>query len=434
MVTAGRLRARHIAGVILLGLALVLPVTALAGQRPAAAAAAALTSDDLFDQSVVGDIRLTMKASDWDALVEHYLEDTYYPADMAWQGQVVPIVGVRSRGSGSRNPYKPGLKIDFGRYLSQTFLGMKSLVLANAIQDPSMMKQRASMLFFTKMGVPAPRVTHVRVYINEAYLGLYMLIEPIDKIFLARVFGTDEAGAPQNTGYLYEYAWKDAYGFEYLGSDLQIYAELFEPKTHESDAPSVLYGPLDDLFQDFNEVPDSDFYQVVGEEIDLRKFVRFLAVENFLADRDGFLGYWGPNNFYLYRFASARPAELITWDKDLAFWAYDYDIFQGARDNVLARRALSDPALFRLYLDTLLACAAAAMAPVSEDSGMGWLEAEVRRESAQIRLAGLEDRKKPYTNERFDDEVEKVLAFARTRGPYVVREAQKTLAENREFR
>ena len=434
MITTGRLRARCIAGVILLGLALVLPLPALAGERPAAASAAALTSDDLFDQSAVRDIRLTMKASDWDALVEHYLEDTYYRADMEWQGQVVPIVGIRSRGSGSRNPYKPSLKIDFGRYLSQTFLGMKSVVLANAVQDPSMLKQRASMLFFAKMGVLAPRVTHVRVYINEAYLGLYMLIEPIDKVFLARVFGTDETGAPQNTGFLYQYAWKDAYGFEDLGSDLQIYTELFEPKTHETDAPSILYGPLEDLFRDFNEAPDADFPQVVGEELDLRKFVRFLAVENFLADRDSFLGYWGPNNFYFYRFASARPAELITWDKDLAFWAYDYDIFQGARENVLAKRALSDPALFRLYLDTLLACAAAATAPVSEDSGIGWLEAEVRKESAQIRLAGLEDRKKPYTNERFDDELEKVLAFARNRAPYVVREAQKTLAEDRQFR
>ena len=76
---------------------------------------------------------------------------------------------------------------------------------------------------------------------------------------------------------------------------------------------------------------------------------------NFLADRDSFLVYWGPNNFYFYRFASARPAEFITWDKDLAFWAYDYDIYQGAEANVLARRALSDPALHRLYLETLMA-------------------------------------------------------------------------------
>jgi len=429
-------RARVLAGVVFLGLALALPLSALAGAPPLAAPATTFTADDLFDQSVVRDIRLTMKASDWDALVEHFLEDTYYPADMQWQGEVVAMVGIRSRGSGSRNPYKPGLKVDFGRYLDKKFLGMKSLVLANAIQDPSMLKQRAAMLFFAKMGVPAPRVTHVRVYINDEYLGLYMLIEPIDKTFLARIYGTDEEGKAQNTGFLYEYAWKDAYGFDYLGSDLQIYAELFEPKTHETDAPSLLYGPLESFFRSFNEVPDAEFERVVGEQLDLVKFVRFIAVENFLADRDSFLGYWGPNNFYFYRFASARPAELITWDKDLAFWAYDYDIYQGARENVLASRVLSIPGFHRLYVETLLACAAAAAAPVSvsEESTAGWLEAEVQKEVSQIRLAALADRNKPYSNERFEDEAAKVLAFARNRPSYVAREAQKTLSEGRQFR
>jgi spore coat protein CotH len=434
MTAIERLRMKVAFGLVLLAFTLALPATALAGERPAAVSAAALTSDDLFDQTAVRDIRLTMKASDWDALVEHYLEDIYYPADMDWQGQVVPIVGVRSRGSGSRNPYKPGLKIDFGRYLSQTFLGMKSLVLANAVQDPSMLKQRAAMLFFAKMGVPAPRVTHVRVFINDRYLGLYMLIEPIDKTFLLRVFGNDEEGNAQNTGYLYEYAWKDAYGFEYLGSDMQIYAELFEAKTRETEAPTLLYGALERLFKDFNEVSDADFEQVVGQQLDLVKFVRFIAVENFLADRDSFLGYWGPNNFYFYRFPSARGAQFITWDKDLAFWAYDYDIFQGARENVLARRALSNPGFHRLYLDTLLACAAAAAAPVSEESTTGWLEAEVQKEVSQIRLAALADGQKPYTNERFEDEAAKVLAFAKARSSYVAREAQKMLSEGRQFR
>jgi hypothetical protein len=170
------------------------------------------------------------------------------------------------------------------------------------------------------------------------------------------------------------------------------------------------------------------------------KFVRFIAVENFLADRDSFLGYWGPNNFYFYRFASARPAELITWDKDLAFWAYDYDIYQGATDNVLARRVLSIPGFHRLYLETLLACAAAAAAPVSvsdsdsDESTTGWLEAEVQKEVSQIRLAALADGQKPYSSERFEYEAEKVLAFARNRSSYVLREAQKTLAEGRQFR
>jgi spore coat protein H len=419
--------------VIILTLTLGFPAAAWASEGPAAPAAA-FTSDDLFDQTAVWDIRLTMKASDWATLVATYLEDTYYPADMGWRGQTVAIVGVRSRGSGSRNPAKPSLKIDFGRYVDQKFLGMKSLVLANAYQDPSMLKQRAAMLFFTRMGIPAPRVTHVRVYVNDAYLGLYMLIEPIDKVFLARMFGTDAAGVPLSNGYLYEYAWKDQYRFEYLGADLRIYADLFEAKTRENEAPSLLYGALETFFRDFNEVSDDDFVSVVGAELDLKKFVRYLAVEDFLADHDGFLGYWGANNFYLYRFLSSRPMEFIAWDKDLAFWASDNDILQGAAENALTRQVLARPDLYRLYLDTLLASAAAATEPVSADSTTGWLEAEIRKETAQIHAAGLADTGKPFTNERFEDELEKVLAFAKARAEFVSRESQKQLTENRCFR
>jgi hypothetical protein len=388
---------------------------------------AALTSDDFFDQSVLHDIRLVMKQADWDALRATYLEDTYYRADMQWRGQTVPIVGVRSRGSGSRNPYKPGLKIDFGRYLDQKFLGLKSLALANGWQDPSLMKQRISMLFYNRMGIPAPRVTHARLFVNDEYVGLYQVMEPIDKNFLARIYGQDSAGKSLNGGYLYEYLWKDAYEWDYLGSSLQTYLELFEPKTHEDEAPSVLYGPFDTLFKTLNEVRDSDFERTVGEFIDLPGFVKYLAVDNFLADFDGFLGFWGPNNFYVYRQQGRKDLVFFPWDKDLAFWAPDYDIFQNVERNVLARRALAVPALRQLYLETLAACARSAMTPVSEEDPTGWLEAEASKEIAQFHEAGLADAQKWFTNERMDDELQKVLLFARQRGPYVLREAQKSL-------
>lgn len=407
---------------------LALPLSATAAEKVIQGRAAALTSEDLFDQSAVKDIRITIRPNDWETLKAHYLEDTYYRADMSWEGQVVPIVGVRSRGSGSRNPHKPGLKIDFSAYLTdQKFLGLKSVALVNAVQDPSMLRQRAAMLVFARMGVPTPRVTHVRVFINDAYLGLYMMFEPIDKTFLTRVFG-------EKDGYLYEYAWKDGYEWDYLGSDFQIYAELFEPKTHETDAPSLLYGPLDDLFRTLNDVKDADFEQAVGEYIDLPKFVKYLAVDNFIAEPDSFLGAWGPNNFYFYRFQDKKAAQFLPWDKDMAFWAADYDIFKNVDNNVLARRALAIPALRRLYLETLIACADGVMVPVSEESATPWFVAEISKETAQIRTAGLEDIEKPYSNERFEEELGKVLKFATTRSAFVLREARKALAEDPHFR
>jgi hypothetical protein len=390
--------------------------------------AAAQTSDDLFDPTVLHDIELTMKPGDWDALQAYYLSDTYYPADMKWREVVIAQVGVRSRGSGSRNPKKPGLKVDFGRYLDdQTAFGLKSIVLANAIQDPSMLAQRIGLGMFAKMGMPASRVVHARVFVNRNYIGLYQLIEPVDKTFLARVFGEDSNGKTEKDGYLYEYHWKSDYPWDYLGPNLNIYAELFEPKTHESDAPVPLYGPLETLFKRLNQSSDSQFEREVGQLLDLRQFVRHIAVENFIAEHDGFLGYWGPNNFYLYRFQGRTLSQLLPWDKDHVMWAKDYDILQGVNDNVLARRVLSIPAYFQLYLRTLIDCADAAMRPESEESSVGWLEAEIRRISAQTKDAAHADRNTRWDNDRYDEEIGKVLKFARERGPFVAHEARYAL-------
>ncbi len=189
----------------------------------------------------------------------------------------------------------------------------------------------------------------------------------------------------------------------------------------------MLYGPLEDLFQTFNEVPDTQFEREVGELIDLRQFVRHLAVENFIAERDGFLGYWGANNFYLYRFQGQKLAQLLPWDKDLVFWAKDYDIFQGVDDNVLAKRALAVPSLYRLYLETLIECAAKAEERESPDSPTGWLEAEVRRTFDQIREAAHSDGNKRFDTERFEDELGKVLRFVHERPAFVAHEARYAL-------
>ncbi len=399
----------------------------LASSLSLAAPAAAQTSDDLFDPTVLHDIQLTMKPGDWENLQAYYLSDTYYPADMTWREVVVSQVGVRSRGSGSRNPKKPGLKVDFGRYLDQTAFGLKSIVLANGIQDPSMLAQRVGLGMFAHMGMPASRVVHARVFVNRAYIGLYELIEPVDKAFLARVFGQDTNGKTENGGYLYEYHWKSDYPWDYLGPDLRVYAELFEPKTHESDAPVPLYGPLESLFKKLNQSSDSQFEREVGELLDLRQFVRHIAVENFIAEHDGFLGNWGPNNFYVYRFQGRAVSQLLPWDKDLALWSKDYDILQGVNDNVLTRRLFSIPAYFRLYLETLIECADASMRPESEESSIGWLEAEMLRISSQIRDAAHADRNTRWDNERFDEETRKVLKFARERGPIVAHEARHLL-------
>jgi spore coat protein CotH len=170
-----------------------------------------LTPDDLFDPNTVQDILLTVNTRDWTELKERYRENVYYQADLRWRGEVVRNVGIRSRGRGSRSETKPGLRVDFNRYVSgQQFLGLKSIVLDNLTQDPSMLKERVVMRFFAEMGMPAPRVAHVRLLVNNTFAGLYTVVESIDKDFLKRTLN-------ENDGYLYEFTHTDPYGIDYMG-------------------------------------------------------------------------------------------------------------------------------------------------------------------------------------------------------------------------
>ncbi len=142
--------------------------------------AGAQTPDDLFDSRTLQEVRLYIHSSDLAQLRERYLEDTYYPADFEWRGIRARNIGVRVRGLATRSPIKPGLRIDFDRYVAQqTFLGMSALVLDNALKDPSMIRERTSMAFIKRMGQPAPRESFARVFINGSYEGVYALVEAI---------------------------------------------------------------------------------------------------------------------------------------------------------------------------------------------------------------------------------------------------------------
>ena len=210
----------------------------LFGTATGASGADEPTSAAVFDDTTVHEIRLAMHSGDWSQLQAHYLENTFYPADVTWNGYTVRNAGVRSRGSGSRDARKPGLRITFDEYVDdQTFAGLKGLVLDNFRQDPGMMKEALSMALFARMGLAAPRVSHARVYVNDDYLGLFAVIEPIDKRFLRRTLGEDG-------GYLYEFEWAGAYHFEWLGDDPLRYAEMFESETRENEPPAQRFSTL----------------------------------------------------------------------------------------------------------------------------------------------------------------------------------------------
>ena len=393
-----------------------------------------------FDGTVLHDIQITMKPGDWETLKANYMTDTYYPADFQWRGVKVPMIGIRSRGNVSRNPRKPSLRLDFNRYLTeQKFLKLSALVLANAVQDATMLNNRLAMMVFSALELPAPRVVHARLFVNGEYVGLYQAVEAIEKAFLARAFGFDSKGKRRDDGYLFEYRWVQGWHWTYLGPDPASYASMFEVKTHELEAPSVLYGPIEDMFRAINEASDADFEAEVGRYLNLPVFIRHLAVERFLADIDGYLADWGPNNIYLYRFENSTLSAVIPWDADVTFWNAWYeerdfgglneDIYRAFTRTVLTQRIIESPALHRLYLECLLDCATTVGQPDAPGSPVSWLEAEALRQRAQIEEAAKADPTKPYGNDTIDQAQARLLEFVRNRSAVVQGKVQTALQQ-----
>ncbi len=383
----------------------------------------ALTASDFFNGSVLHRVDLQMNSRDWEKLRANFQLNDYYPADLVWQNQTVRNVGIRSRGTGSRSGTKPGLRVDIDRYTTdQEFLGLKSFILDNLTQDPSMMKEVAVMAFWERMGLPAPREAFCRLYLNDTYVGLYAIVESVDKRLLKDHFG-------ENDGYLFEYKNKDNYHFEWLGSSLELYDDFFVPKTHEDAPMSTLYGPIGAMIRAINDSSPDNIVSGMRPYLDLTQFMTHVAMENFVAEYDGILGYAGMNNFYLYRFENKTLSVFIVWDKDSALQGPDFPIWNNIEANELSARAVEVSELRNAYLLALARSAAVAGEQDPNSPGAGWFERFISQKYQMIRSSALEDPLKPFPNERFEDEVSKVLRFARERGNFVLSQVSKELPQ-----
>jgi spore coat protein CotH len=383
-----------------------------------ASSAGAQTPDDFFNPDVVHRLDLLVNSRDWEKLQANFQTNDYYPADVRWNGITVQNVGIRVRGLSSRSPTKPALRVDMNRYTTgQQFLGLKSFLLDNLVTDPTGIKERVVMRFYQRLGFPAPREAHAALYVNNAYAGLYVIIESIDKDFLARAFGESRPGDTENDGYLFEYDWVEPWFYNYLGSDLAAYATRYDPQTHEQATLQSLYAPIEAMVRAINEAPDASFTDTVGQYLDVNLLMRQIAIQNFVANDDGIVGHNGTANFHFYRFEQSTRSQYLAWDEDRTFVSTTWGIRSFQENYVLTRRAMAQPSVRSGYYQALLDAAASAVEPVS--GTMGWMEYEIRTQRALITPFMHADTLKPYTNAQFDEAMNALELFPAQRAAWV---------------
>ena len=390
----------HLSGVapIMAGLVMLLDVQTPAGLLFSASKP---TTEDLFDSSVLHEIRLNINSRDLKLLRQGYLSNTYYTADLTWRTTRVRSVAVRSRGASTRDANKLGLTVDFDRYTpGRTFAGMRSLVLDNLIDDPSMLRDILASEVFRRLGQPAPRMAMSRLYINNEYQGVYAIVENIDPVFLKGTFGRDD-------GYLYEFKRPGFYYGDYLGPDLNAYDPIFQPRTHKSEPAAILFEPIRRLLEAMTDEAAAS-REVLDSVLNMEQFVTLLAIETLQGEGDGFTGVNGMNNFYLYREAGSLRHSMLVWDRDRAFTFIYSSIFERVYEVSLARRALAHDDLLNRFLQVLEDGARSV-------SDSGWLAAEIERLAALIGPSVYQDVRKRFSSADFDEAINFLREWATLR-------------------
>ncbi|MHA3773419.1 CotH kinase family protein [Verrucomicrobiota bacterium sgz303538] len=244
------------------------------------------------------------------------IEFKYVHANLEFEGEQFKDVAVRYKGNGtfleSRGALKRSLKIDLNKYVKGQKLGdITTLNLHSNVTDPAGMNEALAYRLYRDAGAPAPHTTYARVYVTvpgkheKQYLGIYSLVEDINKNFTSEQLGTKK-------GAIFKPVTPRL--FTDLGSDWSKYKQTYDPKDDVSadDAQRVI-----DFSRLVTNADDAEFAAKAGEFLDLEQFARYMAATVWLTDLDGILG--PGQNFYLHLHPKTRKFTFIAWDQDHSF-------------------------------------------------------------------------------------------------------------------
>ena len=222
--------------------------------------------------------------------------------------------------------------VNFGKYINketygekQTFYGCDKISFNNFFFDKSMMKEYMALKLMEEMGLPTPQYGLAKLYINDAYYGVYFMVEAMDSTVLEQHWNvkgselSDYLVKPVGTNFDYN-VLKDDPSALYEG-DEETLAKV------ESMLPTALEWSrrLTNLSngKDFDgksiNVNSEEYVQLLSSVLDLEEVIKYFAVASWLCQMDNmFTNY---QNFGLYLSAEG-VATLVPWDYDLAFGCY----------------------------------------------------------------------------------------------------------------
>jgi len=284
------------------------------------------TGDAIFDTSYVHEIRITFAdTSFWQTMTDHYFNNQvngvatdvpYLEGSVSIDGNVMDSVGVRQKGFSSHfasNFYKKSLKLDFNEFISgQKYDGMKKLNLANGVGDPAMQRDFLAYNIMREAGIRVPRTSYAKVFLNDTYWGLYLIVEQVDKTFIKNNFVNDDGDLYKNIGFS---------SLSWLGTNPTMYDESIVLRTNKTTSD---FSDFIEFVDVLNNTPNNDFADSIVNVFNVDYYLRVLAIDIMTNNWDSYIEHG--RNFYLYHEPVSDLFYWIPWDYNLAFGG---DFFAG---------------------------------------------------------------------------------------------------------
>ncbi|MBZ0151614.1 MAG: CotH kinase family protein, partial [Planctomycetes bacterium] len=254
----------------------------------------------LFDVDVVRTIFLDFDSDDWLAeLTAFYHTDVTVPARVTLDGTTCEQVGAAFRGNTSfmmARGKRKSFDLNFDeRIPKQNLFGVRNLDLLNCNTDPSFVRE-ALHAFVANQYFPAPRVALMRVVVNGEDLGVYAAVQQFDKDYLE-----DHHGTKKGARFKVPPDFSGRGGLMWLGDDAAAYQRSYQLK---SDADADAWQALVDVCAVLENTPTDRLQAIVPQHLDVEATLWFLALDNALADDDGYAS--RGSDYLLWRDPSGR--------------------------------------------------------------------------------------------------------------------------------
>ena len=236
--------------------------------------------------------------------------------DVVFDGKTFKNVGIRYKGNytymATAQSLKKSMKFDLNKHVDgQKLDGLTMLNFNCGVSDPTKAREALAFAIFREAGVPASRTAFAELTLtvtgkyDKEFVGVYTLVEQVNKVFLKRHFKDGKGMLLKPEGL--------SGGLAHLGTTWKAYEDRYKPDETPTDEQKKR---LIDFTKLISSGSDEEFAREVGSFLNIEAFLKFIAANALLSNLDSYLGYG--HNYYLYLVPGTNQFVFIPWDLDLS--------------------------------------------------------------------------------------------------------------------